>query len=322
MNNDLVEAGWTDDQWNRIANVVAEEAQRARTAAQVVPVVGPEDRSAVSFSDFRLGVVPNIMPPPAFRLNTANLPNHPLTTIAVQVALNTSEVADPDLQAALVKFRRAASIVARLEDAIAFNDRVVPGDPWAGVGGVPPVFRVTGGGPPPGTNVELGLLPLDRGILPVTPVPPRIAVPIGPFLNPTPTPADGDRVVQAIIQAMNLLEGAGQSRPFACALSPYLYEAVYVPNNNFVAARDRILPILNGPLVRSSAITDTDAFGNPLPYGVVIALGGEPVALRVASDIGVRFLQVTGEPRYLFRVSERIGLRVTDPQAIAVLTPR
>jgi hypothetical protein len=115
---------------------------------------------------------------------------------------------------------------------------------------------------------------------------------------------------------MNDLESRGQSRPFACALSPYLYEAVYTPNANFVAAKDRILPILNGPLVRSSAITDF-----PRPYGVVIALGGSPVSIRIASDIGVRFLQITDEPRFLFRISERIGLRVTDPAALVVLTP-
>jgi hypothetical protein len=53
----------------------------------------------------------------------------------------------------------------------------------------------------------------------------------------------------------------------------------------------------------------------------VIALGGSPVSIRVASDIGVRFLQITDEPRFLFRISERIGLRVTDPEALVAITP-
>jgi uncharacterized linocin/CFP29 family protein len=325
MNNDLVEAGWTDDQWSRILSVVTEEAQRARIAAQILPVVGPEDSATVAFSDFRLNIVPNIPtlgPLPAGRLNTNNVPNHTFTTIAAQVQLTSSEVADPNLEAALVKFRRAANVVARIEDAIAFNDRTAPGIPLGGAAGIPPVYQVTGGGPPAGAAVELGLAPLDRGFGPVTPIGPRqqVVVAGGP-LPPGPPPLGLDvNITQAIIQAMSLLEDAGQSAPFACVLSPYFYEAVYTPNGNFVAAKDRILPILNGPLLRSSALTDLDAFNVPTPYGVVLALGGSPLALRVASDISVKFVQITEEPRYLFRVTERIGLRVTDPRAIAVLT--
>jgi uncharacterized linocin/CFP29 family protein len=321
MNNDLVECGWTEDQWNRVVNVVSEEAQKARVAAQLLPVIGPEDSAAVGFADHRLQTDPNPIPPPAGRLETTNLPNHRFTTIAAQVQLRSTEMADRDLEAAMVKFRRAANVVARLEDAVIFNDRIAPGNPAAGVAGIPPVYRVTGGGPNPGTAVELGLLPLDLGFGPITSVFPRLPVVVaGPFPF-QPTIAQGQAVVQAIVEAMGLLERSGQTGPFACALSPYFYEAVYVPGADFVAAKDRVLPILNGPLVRASAITDTGIFGNRTPYGVVVALGGNPAAMRVASDIGVRFIQVTPEPRYLFRVSERLGLRLTDPRAVAVLTP-
>jgi uncharacterized linocin/CFP29 family protein len=327
MNNDLVEAGWTEDHWNRIVGVITEEAQRARVAAQMLPVVGPEDPTAVAFSDFLINAIPNVGPGgvPPQRLDTNNVPAHPFTTIAVQVQLTSAEVADNNLEAALIKFRRAANILARLEDAVVFNDRVLPGRPAGGVAGVPLVDQVTGGGPPLGTAVELGLLPLDVGTGPLTPVGARQQIVIAggaplPPPGPPAVPAMGDNVARAIIQAMNLLEDSGQSPPFACALSPYLYEAVYAPNGNFVAAKDRILPILNGPLLRSSAITNVNLWGDWSPYGVVIALGGTPVAIRVAVDVGVRFVQVTEEPRFLFRVSERVGLRVTDPQAIAILS--
>lgn len=328
MNSDLVEAGWTDDHWNRIVGVVTEEAQRARVGAQMLPVVGPEDPTAVAFSDFSLNAIPNAGPGPVppQRLDTNDIPGHPLTTIAAQVQLTSAEVADTNLEAALIKFRRAANIVARLEDAIIFNDRILPGRPWGGVFGVPQIDQVTGGGPPPGTLVELGLLPLDIGAGPITPIIPRQQVTVlgAPVPNfppvPPPVPLMGDNVARAIIQAMDLLESSGQSGPFACALSPYFYEAVYAPNGNFVAAKDRILPILNGPLLRSSAITNVFANGVWNPYGVVIALAGNPVAIRVAVDLGVRFVQITEEPRFLFRVTERVGLRVTDPQSIAVLS--
>lgn len=323
MNSDLVEQGWTDEHWDRITTVVTEEAQRARTAAQFLPVIGPQDRSLVSFSDFRMSNGPNLFAAPASRIETNDVPSHVFTTIAVPVHLTSAEMADPNLEAALLQFRRAANIVARLEDAIVFNDRLLPGSPLGGIGGVPPVYQVSGGGPTPPQQVELGLAPLDLGVGAPTPVWPRQSIGLGalPARAPSQLPQFGDTIVGAIIRAMSKLENAGQNGPFACALSPYLYEAVYTPNANFVAARDRILPILNGPLVRASALPEAADSDPPLAYGIVVSLGGNPVGLRVAVDIGVKYLQATEEPRFLFRVSERIGLRITDPQAIAVLHP-
>jgi len=48
-------------------------------------------------------------------------------------------------------------------------------------------------------------------------------------------------------------------------------------------------------------------------------LGGEPVDLVVATDICVSFLQATTDPYYVFRVSEKIVLRIKQPNAIVVL---
>jgi uncharacterized linocin/CFP29 family protein len=53
--------------------------------------------------------------------------------------------------------------------------------------------------------------------------------------------------------------------------------------------------------------------------GLVIALGGAPIDLVVATDISVSFLQVTPDPWFVFRVYEKIRLRVNQPEAIAVL---
>jgi uncharacterized linocin/CFP29 family protein len=75
-----------------------------------------------------------------------------------------------------------------------------------------------------------------------------------------------------------------------------------------VLPRDRILPFLSGPLLRSSAFATN--------HGAVVALNGNPIELVVASDISVRYLQTTLEPRYVFRVSERVALRVKEADAI------
>ncbi len=51
----------------------------------------------------------------------------------------------------------------------------------------------------------------------------------------------------------------------------------------------------------------------------MIALSGEPIDLVVGTDISVKFLQVTTDPFFVFRVYEKIVLRIKQPDAIAVL---
>ena len=78
---------------------------------------------------------------------------------------------------------------------------------------------------------------------------------------------------------------------------------------SLVLPQDRIIPFLGGgPLLRSSTL---DAFRGY--SGVVVALGGAPVELVVATDMCLQFLQVTAEPAFIFRVSEKIALRIREP---------
>jgi uncharacterized linocin/CFP29 family protein len=55
---------------------------------------------------------------------------------------------------------------------------------------------------------------------------------------------------------------------------------------------------------------------------LVVALGGAPVELVIAADVSLQFLQVTSEPVFIFRVSEKIALRIREPRAIAQLYMR
>jgi hypothetical protein len=94
-----------------------------------------------------------------------------------------------------------------------------------------------------------------------------------------------------------------------------LFDAAHTPNaNSLVLPRDRIVPFLGGENLRRT---------NTIPggYGIIVALGGGPVEIVVASDISARYLQQTPEPRFLFRISERIALRVKEWDAVAVLHP-
>ena len=122
-----------------------------------------------------------------------------------------------------------------------------------------------------------------------------------------------ENLVGVIAGAVATLEGNGHYGPFACVLGHQLYRAANTPSpHSLVLPSDRIVPFLDGgPLRRSSAV--------PKDRGVIVALAGSPIDLVVASDVQVRFLQLSVEPRYIVRVSERFVLRMKQPDARFVL---
>jgi uncharacterized linocin/CFP29 family protein len=316
MHSDLVEIGWTEEQWNRIVTTVTEEGQKGRVAAQLLPVSGPEARKTVAVASYTLGTEPNIVPPnnppdnPAGRLAVNSDPTLYLQSIAVNVQLRTREAADPELKAALVMFRRAANLVVRLEDALIFQGRaqnngtlfeigIAPGAVF-GIQQLPDAVVATVHGTIPPGGVQ--------GIFPHVLAPRPRAV-----LTQTGAAPTGEDVVLNIIRAIDALETRMRLGPFACVLGHRLFELICTPTDSMVLPRDRILPFLQGPLARSSAV--------PPNYGAVIALSGSPIEIVVATDLNIRYLQTTLEPRFVFRVAERVALRLEDEQAIQVLAP-
>ena len=96
-------------------------------------------------------------------------------------------------------------------------------------------------------------------------------------------------------------------------LGQQLFVVAQTPEpGSLVLPQDRIIPFLGGgPLLRSSTLDGS--------AGVVVALGGAPIELVVATDMNLQFLQVSAEPVFLFRVSEKIALRIREPDAIVQL---
>jgi uncharacterized linocin/CFP29 family protein len=303
---------WTDEQWGRVTKTVSEEAQKARVAAQFLPLYGPVDPATVAVPKLSLGLrkAPDYAPLLAGnRLEVDSSPGIYLTTLSVPVTLPNHEAADPEQLAALVKFRRAAVTIARLEDALIFNGQPNPDEAPAATraGGwlenLAPVFTVTGGA------ASMGLVP--DGAKPGKPPGKAVAPQI-----PQPITQDGRGIVRGVSGAIGSLEGEGHSGPFACFLSPDLYLEAHTPEEkSLVLPRDRIIPFLGGELLRRT---------NTIPpgYGIVVALGASPVEIVVASDISVQYLQQTTEPRFHFRVSEKVALRVKEWSAVAVLHPQ
>jgi uncharacterized linocin/CFP29 family protein len=268
---------WTDEQWARVNQVIQEEASRARVAATFLPLSGPLPPD----TDFVRAETINVMGP-AITINDTTTIRLP--TLQVMVHLRGAQVADPNMTSALQMFRRAANILARLEDALIFRGQVDT-DQGPPDGGPPARWVVRGG-------------QASRGL----------------FLEPDGlVVTDGRSLVNRVSESIGILEGQGHFSPFAVVLGPRMFLVAQTPDpNSLVLPQDRVIPFLGGgSLFRSSTL--------PEDRGVVVGLGGAPVELVIATDVSVNFLQVTTDPMFVFRVFEKLVLRIKEATAIAQL---
>jgi uncharacterized linocin/CFP29 family protein len=297
MSADDPQVPWTDEQWARVNQVIQEEANRARVAATFLPLHGPLPpdtdfvrRERISYQPWPAG-----QQPPTNRIAIDDRNIWQLATLQVRVRVRGAQMADPEMTSVLALFRRAANVLARLEDAVSFNglvrDPAVPGRfaPPAGVASLQRIWEITGG------EVLRGLLD-----------PANLLVRVG-------SPRRGNRLVSAVSRAIGNLEASGHFGPFAVVLGQALFTIAQTPDpSSLVLPQDRIIPFLSGgSLLRSSTL--------PTGSGVVVALGGAPVELVVAKDMHLQFLQLTHEPEFIFRVCEKMVLRVKEPAAIITL---
>jgi uncharacterized linocin/CFP29 family protein len=324
---------WTDEQWARVNQVIQEEAKRARVAATFLPLYGPLDAdadfvrrqdiyypasepertaaeteansalqqysAAGNDRDALAAQARFIDAEASVRRRTLGIDDRDtmrLATLQVIVPVRNAQMADPELASALALFRRAANVVARLEDAIVFrglepNPNRATGVPFAppgGLTGLPAVWQITGA-------------LAARGLW--TPRPgPDWSIPI----SGTTVEERAEQLVAAISEAIGRLERHGHFGPFAVVLGQQLFVVAQTPEpGSLVLPQDRIIPFLGGgPLLRSSTLGDS--------AGVVVALGGAPIELVVAADMNLQFLQVSAEPVFLFRISEKIALRIRE----------
>jgi uncharacterized linocin/CFP29 family protein len=285
---------WTDEQWARVNQVIQEEASRARVAASFLPLSGPLPPE----TDFiRAETIIDNTPLSIEDRNTIQL-----ATLQVRVQVRGAQMADPELASILTLFRRAANVIARLEDAVVFRGlegAAAPFAPPGGIVGAPlvagnpaPIWEIRGGAAGPG---------LWR---------PRADATAATDWQWIPTSPVGEALVSAVSNAIGRLEDRGRLGPFATVFGQGLFLVAQTPNSNsFVLPQDRIIPFLGGgSLLRSSTLDGGT--------GVVVALGGAPVELVIARDVSLQFLQITNEPRFLFRVREKIALRIKEANAI------
>ena len=298
---------WTDEHWARVNQVIQEETNRARVGASFLPLYGPLPADADFVRRGDLAYPP--LPPADFRQQGRRIAiddqrTMRLATLQVKVYLRGAQMADSEMRSVLDLFRRAANVLARLEDAVVFRGLVINFfppppiviPPFQAVFGLPRIWEILGGEVTPGL--------LGPGI----PLPPPV---IGPL--PPPPPNHGRGIATAIARAIGLLERRGHFGPFAVVLGHNYFAHVVTPQAaGDVLPQDQIIPFLGGgPLLRCSVL--------PRNSGVVVALGGAPIELVVATDVSLQFLQVTNAPAYLFRVREKMALRIKEANAIVTL---
>jgi uncharacterized linocin/CFP29 family protein len=304
MAQDNSQVSWTDEQWARVNQVIQEEAGRARVAANFLPLYGPLPPSTDFVRDEAISYPPLTAGGGPHRIAIADTDTIKLPTLQVKVYLRGAQMADPEMTSALASFRRAANVLARLEDAVIFNGQSAPGgdgksNAKGALGDLPTIWDILGG------QDNGGLLgPDSTGPEPTTRA--HVAIHLD-GVN------DGQNLVQAVSGAIGDLESKGHFGPFAVVLDQKFFLIAQTPSNSLVLPQDRIIPFLGGgSLLRSSTL--------PEHRGIVVALGGAAVELVVATDMSVQFLQATTDPMLVFRVFEKVVLRIKERAAIIALT--
>jgi uncharacterized linocin/CFP29 family protein len=273
---------WTDEQWARVTDTIQQEASRARVAATFLPLYGPLPAD----TDF---VATDVVEVKDKRLAIDDTTTIPVPTLQVKVYVRGAQMADPELTSALQLFRRAANVLARLEDAVVFGGQQEQSKGPQSANALPQIWEILGG------RRSDGLVSGAGGTLNVG------------------AADDAEALVRGVSEAISKCEAAGHFGPFALVLGRTLFETAQTPNKgSLVLPQDRIVPFLEGgSLHRSSLIPDAQ--------GVLVALGGTPVELVVATDMSLNFLQVTPDPMFVFRVFEKVVLRIKEPGAIVRL---
>ena len=287
----------TADQWDRIRQIVHDEALRARVAASFLPLYGPIPGAAaavpVDILSYESLSQPN-RSQPLQRMVVNDYDTLRLASVSVNVYLKNHMLADPELAAATTMFSRAAKIIARVENSLIFNGKE-PGAEIVGTEDLQSVFEVSG------ADSYRGLIYYGRD-------PAGTPVPIT-YANPVDA---GPAVFTAVVEAIGRLERQGHYKSYALVLATDLFTAINKPiPNSMVLPADAVPALLDGPLLRASSL------GNG--QGLVISLQGNPAEIVVASDISVRYLQGTLDGLHAFRVSERFVLRVKEPTAIVLI---
>ena len=148
MTTDNPQVPWTDEQCSRVNQIIQDEASRARVAATFLPLIGPLSGDTDFVRRQEINYPPAIQQPPLEQIGINDRNIRQLATLQVRVPVRGAQMADPEMTSVLALFRRAANVLARLEDAVAFRgllpDPAIPNrvsPPPQAVAGLPMMGR-------------------------------------------------------------------------------------------------------------------------------------------------------------------------------------
>lgn len=357
MEHRNAQVGWTEAQWNRVREEVLQAWQRVRVAGSFLPTYGPLPPST------------QVVPSEVLKSDGSvdDRATADLVEIDLPVVLSRQQIMEEDLSSALLQFRRRATQLGQLEDWFIFNgtypcrqlprgavaefereeakhphyrpdfpylDKLTPSG-WDPISGTPR--------PIDGVNQDLqqkGMRDRNPGSLGLIEGPrvERAEKSAQARLEGKAEQADrlakisplNDRgLMDAIIDAINLLEENGYVAPYVCVFGRKPFQAAYEPiHHSTVLPRDRIEPLIGRELLHASGI---DVLPRKFKRyvelrqeawqsrGVLISMADEPIDLALAAEATPEFRQVDLEGRYVFSVFERFALRIKDAKAIVPL---
>jgi uncharacterized linocin/CFP29 family protein len=289
--------GWTDEQWAAVDEAVAAELTRVRVVDEIIPTttVGASDKTVS---------VDRINPLTRTIDDDTTIP---LPEISVQFVLDKQQVEQPELKRALALARRAASDFARLEDAVllrglaALNGGFQPDQPERAAA-LPPLADIQRGQDRAGYDGLTGSARNDA----------QNTNGDSHLVTGAAGPNYGPNLVNAVAEAIVLLEASGHMGPYHLILGRSAFVAALTPNAPaLVLPKDRIEPLLASPIRRSPELEPDK--------GVLLSVGGDPADRVVAVEPNVRFIETTAQDRYRFRVYGVLALRRKEPEAAVSL---
>lgn len=282
--------GWSDAQWQKVSDVVTEAFGKASVAGALLPCYGPLPASADTVRDQQLSADFD----QSELVSVTDDTTLKLFNLRAKVELSSEQVADESLSSALLAFRRAANGLALSQDEIVFRG-YSPSESGVVAGRL---GNVLAGSPP---KKFKGLTPSGRYLVQVV-VPKQRS---GRGGTSEESGAKGEEIVAQVANAIANLEKESHPGPFGCVLDKVLFTEAHRPSQgSMVLPADRIVPLLNGPFLRSGEMDDDT--------GLVVSLGSGAVDLVVATPPKAQFLQQNDEAKYVFRVYVKFVLRLKD----------
>lgn len=284
--------GWSDAQWQKVSDVVTEAFGKASVAGALLPCYGPLPASADTVRDQQLNADFN----QSELVSVTDDTTLKLFNLRAKVELSSEQVADESLSSALLAFRRAANGLALSQDQIVFRG-YSPSESGVVAGRL---GNVLAGSPP---KKFKGLTPSGGRYLVQVVVPKQTRS--GRRGTSEESGAKGEEIVAQVANAIADLENESHPGPFGCVLDKALFTEAHRPSQgSMVLPADRIVPLLNGPFLRSGEVDDST--------GIVVSLGSGAVDLVVATPPKAQFLQQNDEAKYVFRVYIKFVLRLKD----------